>query len=328
MPCKVETYADSPDSREELISFLARQFSEVADLSLWRRRLAHWWDENPCAADVPHRGWVLRHEDRLVGFLGVIPALYAYQGKPVTSLIATSWVVEKEHRNSAVPMAIHLQRLGRTHLLLDTTPSLEVQSIISRGGWVGETRVRRILVLLGLPGRLVARYRGRGWPVLSAGRRITTDIHVVSGVVRPWQREDRIEKWNSLESLRWYAAGPARKHLFIGAVDAEGMLTSYLWLTPRRRMGLACLSLLEAFSTEADDMELEALVGVLVRREVDLPGPKAALMSLLAFPQDPRWAGVPGMAQEEAHVCHFHFSPPALLNKPKHTVMAEGDFGL
>ncbi|WP_346332196.1 hypothetical protein [Prosthecobacter sp. SYSU 5D2] len=279
-------------------------------------------------SDIPHQGWVLRHENGLAGFLGIIPADYASQGERMPALIATSWVIAPEHRNAAVPMAMHLQRLAKTYLLLDTTPSAEVQAIITRVGWHGELKARRVLVPMGLAGRALARVKGRPWPRLPAGRRITTDVHEVKRLVRAWQWEDRLEKWITPEGLRWYGASPSRQHQFVGVVDAEGTLSSYLWLTPKSRQGLTWWSLLEAFSTEADDGELEAMVGALVRKKITLPGPPAVLLSLMSFPQDSRWADVPGVKKDEVDVCHFHLSPPSMKRMVKHTVMAEGDYGL
>jgi len=328
MPCRVEPYVDHPDAREELICFLKQQFSQDAGTPLWAQRLAHWWDANPWAAVHPQRGWVLRHETTLVGFLGIIPAGYAYEGKAIPALIATSWVVVQEHRNSALAMGAQLQKLGRSHLLLDSTPSPEVQRLISKMGWVGETQVRRRLLPMGLAGRLWAKLKRQSWPQLSPGRRIVTEVTEVQRLVRPWQQNGRLEKWITPEFLRWYASAPARKHQFLGVVDAEGTLTSYLWFTPRCRQGVRLWMLLEAFSTETDDAELISLVGALVRREVNLPGSKAWLISLLSFPHDSRWAELPALIQDEAQVCHFHSLPPELKGVPKHTVMAEGDFGL
>ncbi len=328
MPCRVEPYADSPEAREELIPFLAREFASDPGALLWHQRLAHWWDENPFAGDSPCRGWILRHDGALVGFLGIIPTRYAHAGGMVPALIVTSWAVAKEHRNAALAMGVQIQKLRPDFLLLQTTPSAQVREVITRLGWTGETKIRRVAVPVGRAGRLWSAFGQKTWPSVAAGRRITTDVNAVRSLARPWQESSRLEKWTTPESLRWYAGAPSRLHQFIGVVDAEGRLTSFLWFTPRRRLGLPFWLLLEAFSTEPDAQELTALVGSLVRSEAAPPGPKGALLLLTAFPQDARWSQVPRLFQDEAAVCHFHSSPPSLQAVPKHTVMAEGDFGL
>lgn len=328
MPSQIEPYQDCPAMRAELASFLADHLEDGPEEALWLERLAHWWDENPHAGDSPERGWVLREGRVLVGFLGLIPVRYAWQGQPVQALIATSWVVKPGCRNAALPMGMKLQRLAQSHLLLDSTPSLEVQALISRFGWVGEMRARRTLLPLGTVGRLFAKLAGELWPTLPKGRRITTEVGEVRSLARSWQENGRLEKWTCPASLRWYAAARMRQHQFLGVVDEDGRLTSCLWLTRRSRCGIHLWMLLESFSTEADDAELRALAAALVRREVRLLGPPAQLLSLLAFPQDPRWKDVRGLIRDEVLVCHFHALPAALKDTPKHTVMAEGDFGL
>lgn len=327
MPCRAAPYTDNPAERDELISFLSQQFSGGTDAELWRKRLHHWWDKNPHAKDSPLRGWVLRHEETLVGFLGLIPTAYALNGKAVPSLIATSWVIVPEYRNSGLAMAMQLKRASQTHLLLDTTPSNEVQILNEKMGWVGETKMQRALLPLGLAGKVADTLAGREWPSLSAGRRFTTDVNDVRQLVRPWQENDRLEKWITPEYLRWYAEAPRRPHQFIGVVDSEGTLSSYLWLTPQTRYGVPMWMLLEAFSTEQDEAELYALAGAIALRTVELK-PQALLLSLLAFPQDKRWLQLTGLKWNEVSVCHFHIAPAALKAVPKHTVLAEGDYGL
>ncbi|MBB5039562.1 hypothetical protein [Prosthecobacter dejongeii] len=328
MSCHIEPYTDSVSARAELVPFLCQELPDGPSEELWQQRLKHWWDENPHASDSAERGWVLKAAGRLVGFLGFIPVRYAFAGQPVPALIATSWVVQEGFRHAALPMALKMQRLAKTHLLLDSTPSLEVQALILRLGWIGELKVRRQMLPLGFWGKLFGRFTGQSWPALKPGHRFTTNVNDVRQLERPWQQSGRLEKWICLETLRWYAAARLREHQFLGVVDAEGCLTSYLWLTRRSRRGIHLWMLLESFSTEADNQELAALVGALISREVHLPGPPAHLLSLIGFPQDEHWLDVRALIRDEALVSHFHACPPALKDVAKHTVMAEGDFGL
>lgn len=328
MSCRVAPYTDSSVERDELISFLSQQFVEASDTGLWQKRLRHWWDENPHAKESLLRGWVLRNEETLVGFLGVIPTAYALNGQPVPSLIATSWVIVPEHRNAGLAMAMQLKRASQTHLLLDTTPSQEVQILSERMGWIGELTMQRALLPLGIAGRVADKFSGREWPALKEGRRFTSDVNEVRQLVRPWQESDRIEKWITPEYLRWYAAAPRRHHQFIGVVDGSGTLSSYVWLMPQKRYGLTMWMLLEAFSTEEGPEELHALAGAVVQRKVVLESHRAILLSLLSFPQDTRWVQLPGLKHDDISVCHFHIAPEPLREIPKHTVLAEGDYGL
>lgn len=328
MPSHVEPYADSPSAREELVPFLNRELTGGREEDLWWRRMVHWWDENPFAVEIAHRGWVLKAESKIVGFMAIIPAGYAVEGKFLPSMIASSWVIVPEHRNAAVAMGVQVRRLARQHLVLDTTPSEQVQAIITRQGWTGQTRAHRLVVPLGVADRAWSFLAGHRWPKLKPGRRLVTDPALVEKIARPWQQADRIEKWTTPETLRWYAASAARTHHFLGVVDEAGILTSFLWLTPRRRLGLPCLVLLEAFSTEPEPEELHALVGALASGEAAFEGEQPLLLSLVSFPGDHRWQEIPAVRRDEVGVCHFHTCPQELAVWPKHSVLAEGDYGL
>lgn len=329
MACSVAAYQDSPDNRQELASFLTVCFAENGpDLQTWKQRLAYWWDANPFASHIAQRGWSLRADGRLVGFLGLIPAQYAWKGEAQPALIATSWAVAEEHRNASLPMLMQLQRLGKDHLLVDTTPSEEVQKLLNRLNWNGEKWVRRAWLPVGLAASLCARLKGRPWPRLPAGKKVCTRLDRVKRLAGPWQDPGRIEKWTSLESLQWYADSPSRKHLFAGVVDAEGTLTSFLWINLERRRGIRVWFVLEAFSTDSSGQELTALIGAVATKKAGMPGPQASLLCLQSFDDDQRWDNLPALFKDDAAVCHFHFLPPTLNQTPKFTVMAEGDFGL
>ncbi|HRJ07320.1 MAG TPA: hypothetical protein PLP58_01970 [Prosthecobacter sp.] len=323
---KVLPYEDSASAREELIPFLTGAFPGGPDAARWRLRLAHWWDENPFCEPGSPRGWVLRHEGRLAGFLGLIPARYAAQGAPVSALLGTSWYIVEGHRNAALPMAMQYQRQAGAHLLVETTPSPEVRAMLERAGWTGETRARRLLLPCGAVGSALVALRGKAWPSLQPGRRVVTDTAEVLAVARAWQRPDRLEKWVCPASLRWYAASTMRRHLFAGVVDGAGCLSSFAWLTPHHS-GQARLAVLEGFTTEADDTEWRALMGAVARGEAAWPGARAWALTWLAFDTDELAAGAPFLRAGWVDVCHYHKKPPALA-APKHSVMAEGDFGL
>lgn len=46
-----------------------------------------------------HRGWVMEHEGKMVGFFGTFPRIYYLDGKPFRMGIASQWGVEKEYRS-------------------------------------------------------------------------------------------------------------------------------------------------------------------------------------------------------------------------------------
>lgn len=325
---EVLPYEDSAEARAELAPFLSGVFQDGPDEARWLRRLAHWWDENPFCAPEDPRGWVLRCGGRLAGFLGVIPARYAAQGKAVAALCGTSWYIEEGHRNAALPMLMAYQRLSRERLLVETTPSPEVRALLERGHWLGERRLRRVIQPCGAAGWISRWMLGERRSVLRPGRRVVTDVDEVRSLARPWQQEGRFEKWITPEYLRWYAASTMRRHLFAGVVDEAGCLTTFAWFTPRGRGPTSRLIGIESFSTEPDAEEWRALARVVARRGASWPGLCPRWLSFELFESDALGQALPGIPAGILPAFHYHKKPPALAWLPKHSVMAEGDFGL
>jgi hypothetical protein len=140
--CQIEDYQDTPQARAELIPWLVATEPRPLSAETWGKRLAHWWDQNPFASLRNERGWVLRHEGRIVGFMALIPACYAVNGRPVAALIASSWRIDEAHRNASLPMLMKLRRLAADTLIADTTPTPEVQTLLQRSDWTGLTDIQ------------------------------------------------------------------------------------------------------------------------------------------------------------------------------------------
>lgn len=320
--CQIEAFQDAPAAREELAAWLARHAPDTLDVSGWLQRLAYWWEANPFAALYTERGWVMRHEGRLAGFMALIPAAYAVRGVLTPACIASTWCVDESHRNASLPMLMKLRRLAATTLMADTTPTPDVQVMLQKSGWTPATDITRRFVPLGLPG---LPWRAH-WPRLAQGKKITRDPAEVQSIAASFQRADRLEKWITPEYLRWFAASARRRHEFIGVIDAAGCLTSYLFVTPKSIRGIPAWMEIDHFTTNGDFAELHALVGELVRNPALLG--RERLLSLASFPDDVSWDSTHVLHRREEHVTH-HFSFPASLKAlPKHSVLAEGDWGL
>jgi len=321
--CQIEDYHDAPSTREELVTWLVATDSDGMEREIWLRRLAHWWDENPFASLRHERGWVLRHEGKIVGFLGLIPACYAVNGVPTPAFIASTWRIDEEHRNASLPMLMRFKRLSAECVIADTTPTPRVQELLERSGWHCRTDIQRRFVPLGIFGKI---FWCRAWPALPAARRLVLEAALVKSVAAPCAGTSGLGKWITPEYLRWFAASKMRRHQFVGLVDDEGCLSSYLFLTHKRIRGIPAWMEIDHFTTAATHDELHALVGELVRRPSLLGGRR--LLSLAAFPGDPAWDAMPCLHQRQESVCHCFAIPEPLKNLPKHTVLAEGDWGL
>jgi hypothetical protein len=330
MSAQLELFPDSPSARAELAVYLKTQFSgkDACDEAQWLRRFAYWWDENPFAHAHACRGWCLRDEGRIVGYLGTIPTLYENAaGSPVPALIATSWVVSEGHRHAALPMGMMLQRQGRDLLLVDTTPSPEVQALLTRWGWIARTQVHRSLVARGISAALLASMMNADLTRLEPGREVTTDLHRVRHIGHG-PAKDCVQKHVTPEYLRWYAASPMRQHHFVGIVDQDGVLSSYVMLIAKPIRSVPTWKVMDWFTTAATNHELRALIGWLIKHSPAAHGGWWPFISLAAFLPDDPWLDVPKFYEREERISHFCWLPPSLKDQPLRQVMAEGDWGL
>ncbi len=320
--CQILVFQDSPTNRQELAEWLSRNAPDTLDASGWCRRMGYWWDENPFASIAPDRGWVMRHEGRLVGFMALIPAGYAVSGTLTPAMIASTWCVEEAHRNASLPMLMKLRRLAECTLMADTTPTPEVQSMLQKIGWTPAKDITRHFVPLGL---FALPFRGK-WPGLASGKKLTRDPSEVRSIAANFQRPDRIEKWITPEYLRWFAASPMRRHEFIGVLDASSCLSSYLFLTPKKIRSIPGWMEVDHFTTCDDYSEIYALIGEIVRKPSRLGSER--LLSLASFPGDDSWDGAPILHRRPEQVAHHFSIPEAIKALQKHSVLAEGDWGI
>jgi hypothetical protein len=330
MPAQIEPFHDSASARLELVPFLISQFlgEGACNQEQWLKRMAYWWDENPFVSAHSCRGWVLRDTGQVVGYLGVIPTFYEDAfGKPIPALIATTWAIAEGHRHAALAMGMMLQRQSRSALLVDTTPSPEVQALLHRWGWISRTRIRRSLVIRGAPLACLAGLMNSDLLPLGNGLEITTNLHRVKSIGSA-RSQKTLQKHITPDYLRWYAASPMREHHFIGIVDAQGLLSSYMMLTPKSVKGVPSWKIMDWFTTQETNRELLAMIGHLIGKSPAAHGKWWPLISLAAFlPEDP-WSGVSQAYQREETVNHFYCLPPDLKGQEIRSVMAEGDWGL
>lgn len=321
--CQIEEYHDTPQARDELVPWLVRTDAQALTAETWRRRLSHWWDENPFSNLCTERGWLLRHEREVAGFMGLIPACYAVNGEPTPAFIASTWRVDEKHRNASLPMLMKLKRLAGSRIIADTTPTPAVKELLQRSGWSCLTDIHRRFVPLGLLSRLLA---SPAWPSLPSRRLVIRDPALVREIGTPSSSSTGVQKWITPDYLRWFAASPMRKHEFIGVIDDAGCLSSYLFLASKRVRGIPAWMEIDHFTTDSKNDELHALVGEIVRRPAQFGNKR--LLSLASFPDDRTWEGCPALHERTEHVCHCFAIPGHLQSLAKQTVLAEGDWGL
>jgi len=318
-----QEYQDTPANRRELVAFLQRPRSLRSSQGTWDQRLTHWWDENPFGTLHPYRGRIVHSKDRIVGYGGVIPAGYALHGQLLPVLLATTLEVDPEYPKAGLSILLKMRALAEETAVFHTTPSPKLRHTLEKMESHAETCVRCHFY----PSGGLSWLQRRRWPKLDSSVRLISSIDEALAVARPFQKADRIEKWRSLESLRWYLSTSTREQYLVGAVDASDTLFSFLMVTPRQVRGLQAWDVIDSFTTRDDFSELHALAGCITSDPTLLPQ-KAQLLTVSAFPDDSTWDAMPGTLTREQHVCHYFMMPESLRGIPKHTVMAEGDLVL
>lgn len=320
---QVIPHHDGLVTRDALAGYLHAAWPETP-VSIWLHRLEFWWDKNPHRQEDSHLGYTALAGADIVGFGGFIPAMFAWQGQPVPGLYATSFRVDEKHSKAAAKMFLNQREVMQKHVIVHSTPIPKIQTALVKMGGRGETQVTCHYVALGKLGY----FNGQPpWPVLASGMKIVSDLNAVTSLARPYQKADRIEKWTTVESLKWYCLSPMRQHYFIGAVDAAGVLSSYLLITARRRRGIATWDVVETFTTRETPEELMAVLGTLVHEPDRLPG-RRRLLTVTDFGDESWLAQMPALIRRKEQVCHYFLLPKDLAQAPKHTVLAEGDLGL
>jgi len=320
---RISPHQDGIVSREALARFLHQAWPEKS-LETWLLRLKYWWDENPFCEAGSHHGYLATVGEEIVGFGGFIPARFAWQGQPVPALYATSFRVDECHSKAAATMFLNQREVMKQNIIIHSTPLPRIQTALLKLGGRGETVVTCHYIALGKLGCFNGLH---SWPKLDSRIRVVTDFSEVRSLARPYQRIDRLEKWTTLESLQWFCNSPVGKHHFIGGINSEGVLTSFLLISLRRRKGINSWDVVEAFTTRENGTELLALIGTLVHEPDLLPG-RIRLLTVEDFDHDPAFMRMPLLISRREKVCHYFLLPEELREVPKHTVLAEGDLGL
>jgi hypothetical protein len=109
---------------DELSCFLSRPLWPWAiGRAMWLSRFHLWWDDNPAFGDDATRGWLLKENNEIVGFYGIIPSRFQCLGKEMIAFSATSWYVLPAYRNQSLQLLYKIMNASRETILFSTTPS-------------------------------------------------------------------------------------------------------------------------------------------------------------------------------------------------------------
>ena len=126
----VELLTLTTDHYEVLAWYLTSYPGEKEDLAFWKERFRFWWDENPAFSNGLARGWVLRKNGEIVGFMGNLSSLFQLSGKPVTINSGTTWRVLPDYRNYSLCLLHKQMSYSKQTLLLGTTPNDTVSRVL------------------------------------------------------------------------------------------------------------------------------------------------------------------------------------------------------
>ncbi len=105
-------------------------FNTDGEREFWLSRFRLWWDANPAFTPESPRGWLLKDNGRIKGFLGDIPSRMKVNGEPRTVHSVTTWMVDEELRDRSLELLMEQMSLAAGTLLFDTTPTDLVDEIL------------------------------------------------------------------------------------------------------------------------------------------------------------------------------------------------------
>lgn len=250
----------------------------------WRRLMTQWWITNPFVSESTAAAFVLRHENDVVGFHGLIPIDYRRNGERVPSLLATTFVVDLEHRGHSMKIFRNVSKLAATHQIVDGSATPDMRKLLDATGW-SWSRVGPQMTVAVKPQGVVARLR---WFALVGSRRARLATSGTAPAGARWisapaeigTRSDRVDDVvrppNDERFLEWILSNGETDRLFTGLVDVDGRLLAHAILS--------CKS---------------ADLGTLVLRAVDGGSDDGAVTLtdlLMAAAADPVAAGLPRSA--------------------------------
>lgn len=335
---------------------------ESGNAVAWIDRMRSWWDLNPAYDPSLARGWLLREQGEIVGFLGSIPWRFQLDGLETTVFAGTTWRVLPDYRGLSFALKRRQMDEQAGALHLSTTPRAEVARLLAKLGYTplhdgtdDETHsaiflnVAKVLRLK-LDGKPAARVLARhAAPALNAFqhfrlRRLRNCAHEK---VRELPRADAAfdELWErtrtqhpsthvrTAEAVNWYCFSTAgRRKSLLGYFDGD-RLAGYMILLPAERRGLRICECVDLW-IEAGPAR-EWILGALVEKARQCA--VAASFDLVHLPHFGRataaaYRGFGLLPRTGPQRPAFYTGPTALMERVtpanSYFVLAEGDYGL
>ena len=128
-------YEFKDSEQDALVKFLVDFDYNSRSYDYWLARLNHWWQDNPSFNDTVIKGWVLKYNNEIVGFMGHIPLRYKFINKEIDIHCGSSWYVNEEFRGNSMSLFFNLIGVSNESIIFTTTPSQMVMDILPRFGF-------------------------------------------------------------------------------------------------------------------------------------------------------------------------------------------------
>ena len=231
----------------------------------WLRRMQTWWDLNPAFDEDFARGWLLREQDKIVGFLGAIPWKFQLGGRETTVFAGTTWRVLPEYRGMSIALKRRQMEEHGDVLHLSTTPRAEVERLLKLLGYApmrsGEGDEPHSAIILDfeklvrakLNGRASARALAKGAaPALGAIQKLRTrrlrrcahekvrEVHRADAAFDDlWERtRSRYPSTHvrTADAINWYCfSSPDFEKTLLGYFDGDRLAGYAVFLSTERR---------------------------------------------------------------------------------------------
>lgn len=113
---------------EEIAVFLHNYRGKKRDASFWLDRFQHWWDNNPWFNSEVTRGFLLRNNHTVVGFIGAVPSPFQIGGERTISIAGTTWAVDNSCKNHALKLFARLSLAYENQILFMINPIKTTES--------------------------------------------------------------------------------------------------------------------------------------------------------------------------------------------------------
>jgi hypothetical protein len=118
-----------------LARFAVSFANETRNEDFWLHRFHTWWEANPAFQESIPRGWVLRENGTIKGFLGNIPSMVRLFGRQTVALNITTWRVLSQYRNHSLRLLYRAVRCIDNSVLFDATPSQDAARVLQSLGF-------------------------------------------------------------------------------------------------------------------------------------------------------------------------------------------------